>query len=64
MAPQRAILADTHGVTHWYLGNLLPRAGKNGRPACNFWRHESTFTISETYSTESTWPTCLLCATR
>lgn len=58
---ERVILADKHGVTHWYIAGRRPEPGKNGKPMCNFGNAEG-FVISETCVPPVPWPTCLLCA--
>lgn len=58
---ERVVLADKHGVTHWYVGSVRPSPGRNGMPECNF-GYAGDFVISKTCVPPVPWPTCLRCA--
>lgn len=60
---QRVLLADLHGVTHWYAARVRPEPGRNGKPECNF-GYVDHFVITETRVPPVPWPTCLRCAVR
>lgn len=58
---QRAILADKHGITHWFSASVRPVVGRNGKPDCNY-GITGNFCITETFVPPVPWPTCLRCA--